>query len=389
MIRALLSALGAVPIAIMALQGCTAMKSGSDRARSTIAAIDAGVDVLGAPACGHRSPPSRPHVTGSGGSIDVVFAVSHASYGYALSSVDDAGRPAYLGFGFDLDNACTGEGQGPSCIEPAWASADHTDGVDGIDNAAGQAVALEVPLGFDQASTTEAMANQIIRVRGYSGEPDDDQVDVTLYAGFGLAPREDGGTGLLWDGHDPWMILPDTLAPLEDDGAPGYDLDQPLFHDENAYVSQGVLVARLPEALWPTGLDAAPSSLQRVAQLVLAGNLVRVGEQWELQHIMTGLRDPVKTVLAIGARTAPQGGQPICQSASQYLMIKRRMCSFVDIASGPDSPTSPCDAMSGGSLLEAKQAVLGGIGPKAEGLPAVCAPGVDPDNDSCDPTSNP
>jgi hypothetical protein len=374
--RARSGALGALAMAIVALESCTAMKPGSDRAGLTTA-----------PTCAHRVPPSRPNVKGSGGTLDLVFAVSYAYYGTGQSSVNDAGEPAYLGYGFDLDNTCTGEGQGPSCLEPSWAGADHTDGDQGIDNALGEAVAMELPVGQD-GPTTETVANQIIRVRGYSGEADDDEVDVAVYAGFGLAPRDGGGTGLLWDGKDRWMILPDTLAPLEDGGLTAYSLDQPRFHDEHAYVTRGVLVARLPEALWPTGLLQEPSSLGRVEQVVLAGNLVRVGAQWELQHLVTGLRDPVQGLLSIIARITLQGGPTLCQSATQYQMARRRLCAFVDIASGSDSLSATCDAISGGSVLEARQALLGGIGPKAEELPP-CPPGVHADTDSCDSIGDP
>jgi hypothetical protein len=245
-----------------------------------------------------------------------------------------------------------------------------------------------LPIGQDHGPTTETMANQIIRVRGYSGQADDDEVDVAIYVGFGLAPRGGGGTGLLWDGEDRWMILPDTLTPLEDGGVTVYSLDQPRFHDEHAYVTGGVLVARLPEALWPTGLLPEPSSLGRVEQVVLAGNLVRVGEQWELQHLVTGVRDPVQGLLSIIARITPQGGPIICQSAAEYQMARRRLCAFVDIASGPDSPSATCDAISGGSVLEAKQALLGGIGPPADELPP-CPSSVHADTDSCDSMGDP
>ena len=370
MIRVLSRSLGALPIAI-ALQACTSLKPGSDRAQSKAAPAEALLEASVASTCPHRAPPARPNVMGSGGSLDLVFAVSYASYGTSVSSIDDAGSPLYLGFGFDLDDTCTGEGQGSSCLEPPWANADHTDGLDGIDNAAAQVAAMEVRVGLDHGPTTEAMANQILRVRGYSGEPDDDEVDVAIYIGFGLAPREGGATGLLWDGDDRWMILPDTLAPLEDGATTTNSLDQPRFHDEHAYVSGGVLVARLPEALWPTGLVVAPSSLGRVEQVVLAGNLVRVGAQWELQHLVTGVRDPLQSLLSIVARIGPQGGQPVCQSATAYLATRRRLCSFVDIASGPDSPSSTFDAFSGGSrpfrqrrATAARQGrVTGGVGP--------------------------
>jgi hypothetical protein len=375
--RALCGAVGALLLAVVALHGCTAMKSGDDRGPST-PLLDAGTDEQGGSTCTHHGPPPRPDVDASGGSLDLVFAVSHTYYGYAASSLDDAGRPTYRDYGFDLDDTCTGKGQDASCLEPSWANARHTDGVDGIDNAVGQLLAVDFADNSDNVPTTETYADQIIRVRGYSGGADDDQVDVALYDGFGLAPRAGGATGLRWDGTDPWMILPDTLAPPADGGTVTDDFD-PLFHDDHAYVSRGMLVARLPEALLPTGLPLAPSSLQRVEQVVLAGKLVRVGSLWELQDIRAGARERAQTLLSVAARATDDGGPPLCQTKTQYDSAKSRLCSFVDISSGPDSPSAACDALSGGSLLEAKQAVLGGIGPKAEDLPDVCPPGVDTD----------
>lgn len=384
MIGPLAVAMGAVSLALLSLNGCTAVKPGSDRAHSTTDSLDAGAVQI-ASTCVHRAPPLRPKVDGGGGDLDLVFAVSSTSFGTA--SVDDAGRPAYMSYGFDLDNTCTGEGQLDSCVEPPWADASHTDGDEGVDNAAG-AFAAQLPLQFpSQVTVTDAtVANQIFRVRGYSGADDDDQVDLALYIGFGLAPRDDGGSTLHWDGHDAWIILTDTLARLPGFETPTFSLDQPQFHDDHAYVSAGVLVAHLPQALWPTGMPAAPSSLHTVEQVVLAGNLVRVGEQWELQHLVIGVRESVQNALSIGGRIALPGGQTLCQSEVEYPLYKKQLCSFVDIALGPDSPTSPCDALSGGSVAEAKQAVLGGIGARSEPLGhAECAPGIDPDNGGCGP----
>jgi hypothetical protein len=381
LIRRLGAALGAIPIALLAFHGCTALKPGSDHGHATTDSLDAGVLPF-ASACAHRAPPARPNVDGGGGDLDLVFAVWRTSFG--TRTLDDAGRPTYLGYGFDLDNTCTGEGQFDSCIEPPWANASHTDGVDGIDNAAAPIGARYFPLLTDPMTQTDAtVANQVFRVRGYSGEPDDDQVDLAVYIGFGLA---DGGSTLQWDGHDAWMILTDTLDRLPQ-SEPTFALDQPTFHDDRAYVSGGVLVAHLPQALWPTGLVAAPSSLHIVKQVVLAGNLVRVGEQWELQHLVIGVRAPLQDALSLAARLSLlAGGQPLCQYADEYQLYKSTVCSLVDISAEPDSPTNPCDALSGGTVMEAKQAVLGGIGQPAEPIgPPACAPGIDPDDAGCGP----
>jgi hypothetical protein len=377
----LAAALGAVLVAFLSLDGCTAEKPGSDRAHATPDLLDAGAVPI-ASRCQHAEPPSRPNVDGGGGDADLVFAVTHASYGTSSASVDDAGRPLYLSYGFDLDDTCTDEGQLDSCLEPLWADAGHMDGPRGVDNAAGEFLAQEFPTQPDQGTVNDpTYATVILRIRGYNNQRDDDQVDLAAYEGDGVVPRDDGGTSLQWDGHDAWMILRDTLAP------PFYTLDQPMFHDDRAYVTGGVLVAHVPQASWPTGLAVAHGSLHIVQQVVLAGNLVQVGQQWELQHLVVGLRDSVQDILSISAVILQPGGLPLCASNDLYQAYKRRLCSFVDISAEPDSPANSCDALSGGSILEARQAVLGGVAESAE-LPvstSACAPGVDPNEDTCGP----
>jgi hypothetical protein len=235
--------------------------------------------------------------------------------------------------------------------------------------------------GADTISTTDSAADNIFRVRSYSGEANDDQVDVALYVGFGRAPRSDGSTNLRWDGTDAWLILPDTLESSADGGL-GSDLDKPRYHDGRAYVTNGVLVAHFPQALSPSGLALAPSSLLLVNDVWIAGNIMQVGAQWELQHLVVGLRSPVHSLLPISSRLADGNNQPFCQVPAEYQSLKAQLCAFVDIASVPSPPTAPCDALSGGSIFEAKQAALGGIGMPAEGLPP-CAAGIRPEMDSC------
>ena len=88
----------------------------------------------------------------------------------------------------------------------------------------------------------------LFRVSSYSGQRDDDQVEVSLYAGYGLAPRPgdgDSGSPPLWDGDDRWKIMPEMLAP-----SASPSVDEPLYRDDHAYVSGGMLVAHFPKAVW-------------------------------------------------------------------------------------------------------------------------------------------
>jgi hypothetical protein len=320
--------------------------------------------------CAHRAPPSKPTVVDAGGSLDLVLAVSESSN----RAADDAG--SYRVVGFDLDDTCTNEGQGPSCVEPGWATlVDHTDGVDGIDNAWGE-------LGPYAVQVDAGTPTMLLRVRSYSGQSDDDQVDVALYAGLGVAPRDgDGGSPPLWDGNDRWNILPEMLAL-----SASPSVDQPLYHDDAAYVSGGTLVAHFPKAVWSPGEAIAPYELIPANQIVLAGSLTRVGGLWVLRDLVADMRIRINDLLTAVAQFPSDGGV-VCQDTEAYQLAEQDFCPFVDIASVPGPPSASCDALSSAGLFQAKQALLGDVLPPSP-APATCAPGIKPASDGCESLGN-
>jgi hypothetical protein len=328
--------------------------------------------------CPHREPPPPPQVTGVGGTLEFVLAGRSSNLGVS-GETDDAGRPLYQDIGFDLDHTCTGEGEGPSCLEPSFAIADHHDEVDGIDNAVGAGLyQFRFPVDPIQASPTSAAL--LIRVRAYSGGADDDQVQVCLFGGLGLS-RPDGGDGPRWDGEDQWTLLPETLDPPFGAGTPS--TYQPRFCDERAYVSGGTLVAKLADALWPGGLNLAPAWMMPIHGAVVAGRLSEDAQgAWRLDDGVVGFRFQVADALVWVARWTIDNNQPVCSQASRYRSSKEGICSSLDIASGADSPSFTCDALSWGVSFQAQPARLGDVGPPSPPLPS-CAPGIDPANDSC------
>jgi hypothetical protein len=348
--------------------------------------LDSGVDAdpPGAISCGHHGPPHRPAVVARGGALDLVFAAKSADFG---NHYDDAGKPKFLSIGFDLDNTCTGEGQGSSCVEPRWATANHDDGVDGIDNSAGRADFGS--LNPSVAIATSSTGTLILRVRGYSGEEDDDQDSVSLYVGVEVS-GPDGRTDPVWDGNDRWSIHPDMLVPLGDGGPPEYSVQRPRFVDDQAYVSGGVLVAHWPDALWMSGLTLAPRALNPVHDVVLTARLVRVGQAWELDDGMDDLRLATSEGLPFIARTATSSASmdPVCLYKSLYDSAKQRFCSYVDIAVDGGDPSSPCDAISGAATFTARPALIGDIAAPPPPLPP-CAPDIHPETDACGSSSNP
>ena len=360
-------------LALAAASGCTGL-FGFDDLRP--APADAG-----APACSHRTPPARPGVADAGGALDLVFATSKVDFG---DSDDPSGSPRYRSIGYDLDDTCTGEGQGPSCVEAISASTvNHDDGIDGIDNASGQLLydSNKAQLGSATTFAQTAAETLIVRVQGYSGTADDDAVVVSLYTGLAVQPRPDGTAAPLWDGKDRWLLDPSMMT------ASGSGALAPRFRDSSAYVIGWVLVVRLADA---SGPNALTQSNMAVKGFVMTARLVPVGTGWELRDGVNASRMRLSDALATMGRapsprlSSTEAGPPtpICASPVLYNLFKQRICSYADISWGPDSPSSPCDALSLAAAFEAKQAQLGDLGPEPPPPPA-CAPGVTPDNDSC------
>jgi hypothetical protein len=329
--------------------------------------------------CWHKAPPSRPTVIDAGPSLpDLVFAVSDSS-----NQLSDGGLPAFKDIGFDLDNTCTGEGQGNSCVEPPWATFDHTDGTGGVDNAYLQAFSNSPPL---EVNTPRAL----FRVRSYNGQSDDDQVEVSTYLARGLAPRagdgdggSDGGGTPLWDGNDRFNIMPELLAPSANPS-----VDEPLYTDHNAYVSGWVIVTHFPTGIGSPGFVYAPYIFFPVSQAVGAGLLIHVGNQWAIQDLVIGMRVRINDVLpAMGLLPDPQNpeGGILCQNAAEYRGYQQYYCKFVDIASTPGPSSAPCDAVSVGGLFQAKQAQFGDVLPPTTPPALPCAPGI---NETCEPTDD-
>ena len=341
------------------------------------------VSALDASPCQHRRPPDRPATTQTDAGLEPLVFVGQ-SFTTGFNSLDDAGKPRYLSLGFDLDNTCTGEGQGPSCLEPDWADASHHDGVDGIDNAYGQAY-YGAPLP-DTAVAGTGVDVILVRVQGYSGQPDDDQVEVCLYAALGLETRTGQEAGLfpVFDGQDRWRILPETLLPSTDGGAPS--VDQPRYCDENAYVSGGVLVAQFAEALWPAELELAPTWVFPAHQVVMAGSLKGNDTgSWQWLNVQVGFRVRLTDALTIASRMG-ETGNLVCLDVATYQFLKRGGCAVADIRADDDTASAPCDAVSYGSLVQFTQARLGEVRPPSPPLPACPTDaGIDFMNDTCDP----
>jgi hypothetical protein len=334
--------------------------------------------------CKHRTPPDPPSVKNAGGSIELVVAMSSIDFG---DSSSDAGM-SYRSMGYDLDVKCTCQGEGPSCQEAAWATADSCDGPEGQDNSGGGLVA-EMTAFVPESGTAKWNADiqsgkwsVLLRVRGYNGQADDDQVEVAWYVPGplgGLSSGDAGNARPVWDGNDVWPVRSQCLEPANGD-AGTYDVNAPRYVDAKGYVTGSVLVASVPKgtmritdqfSLLLTGafLTATVGKNQQGLWELRDGTLAA---RWMLSDILgqlAGVQDPVLS-------------QPLCTNSLFYPNIKKKICAYADIYSSVGTPTTECDSTTLGARFQALQAKLGGvlhIPPE----PSKCSGQNDPGKDSC------
>jgi hypothetical protein len=348
----------------------------------------------GSAACQHATWPPAPANPDPGpDDVDLVAAVRRIDVGE-----ENLDRGPLVGY--DLDQFCTCLGDGDSCKEPRYAMADHCDGPGGRDNAVASLFKFAGTFSDNFASaslTSEAEIGSwtmLVRVTQYNGKANDSQVRLALYPSPGIDkdPCWPVDTPPRWDGNDPWPV--DTVS-LQTAGAggggtggagctslPGYDIDQPLFFDDEAYVSDFHIVANLPNAGLVLTTDESAVTIKLVAGSVSA-RLEQANGRWSLREgLITGrwpLADFFKTV---GSMTS--GGDPICTDHPVYSLIKNGVCRFPDIASSLGGPTTPCDSMSFGMAFDAEPAALGIIVDASSAGLQPCPPETDPATDSCD-----
>jgi hypothetical protein len=355
----------------------------------------------GAGACQSVVPPGPPAASDPGpDTVDFVAAIRAVDFG----ETDLADGPR---IGYDLDNLCTcsptvpnGPVDGQSCNVPSWAT-ERCDGPGGRDNAVAQL--FELAAAFDQTfdSAAQSLAadqgqwSLLVRVRQYNGMANDDHVLVSLHPSPGLDndPCLPVNSQPHWDGSDQWPVDSMSLhgsaggtgvggCGAAGPGAEGYDIDDPVFFDDNGYVNDGVLVAALPRAgLVFSGNDSA-IEMNLVAGYLTATIGGSSSSGWVLTNgLLVGrwkLSDFFLTV-----RTMTSGGQPLCTDNNVYQMLKTAVCTFPDIHSELSPPTEPCDAMSFAMGFEAEPAQLGFVfvGDVVDIDP--CPSATDPANDTC------
>lgn len=340
--------------------------------------------------CEHATYPDPPEGVDLGGDLDVVGAMMMVSFGDPKAA--SAGLPHYSEIGFDLDMTCTGQGEGNSCVLPEWAAdIDQTDGKDGRDNSVGALIArIQEQIPVFGSQTYNSIVDQgrvtiLFRLRGYNGLPNDDKVEVSLLVGAPFDSIEEDAKPK-WDGTDVWPIASDSLAD-------GKNVDNAKYFDPHGYVTDGVLVATLPEATIRLANGLLPGNAgeihMKLVGAFLAGNLIEVdtpdGKRWELQDVHLGGRWPTNDLVRQLSQFAepPKFEKPLCMDSPTYDIFRNQLCSYTDIFAGVGGPTSICNAISFGLFLQTRPAQLGDVVEVEPPATDRCPAETDPIQDAC------
>ena len=317
--------------------------------------------------CPHETYPDPPDGGTEGGDLDIVLAIRE------IFVNDEEGNPV----GFDLENVCTCQGQGPTCLAPP--NGFDCDAPRGIDNNLSSvfpvlALALNVP---DLATYYSARAEDgewslLMRIRDYNGEANDPQVRLSWYVTNGsMAPPT-------WQGLDGWAI---SAASVQAGPDGGLDIDSPTFTDDYAFVNDNTLVASMPQADLTIGGGA-----NRIVFRVKAGGVVAHLEQetglWYATRSRIFGRLQVDDMFYAISTFRDGSGSAICTGDIFYNQLKSGLCTLPDILAELGSSTTPCNAISVGLGFEAEEARLGEI---STPLPTDggCPDGESPADDTC------
>jgi len=299
---------------------------------------EAGPD--GAPACSRRLPPERPAPSDTTTRTSALFAASTLELGGEKD-------------GYDLDGQCTCPGPG-ACSPRAQTAATPCDGEGGLDNVLGpetQAALSVLPLEEEGRATSgtdyikRGRNTFFIEIKGYNGTPNDDEVQVGVFASGGLEglPPRDAGvdagpdSGPRFDGNDTWTVDRDSVI--------GQGPFQARIEDAKAYVRDGLLVAQLD-------LDLSVGLLRAKAkESILSAKIVKDGARLRLEDgIVAGRLKSGDLLVAFEKMRSPlsTSNAHLCRDDLVYQEAKRRICAALDVATtrADDSKGVKCGAIS-------------------------------------------
>lgn len=326
------------------------------------------------PDCSAVGYPLPPAGDDPGG--DVTFVV-------ALRSVvldEEAGMPPP---GLNLDRTCTCPGAS-SCVQQDG-DPDLLCDVEGSHDVQSARIFGQIALLTNDAFSSRELSqdaelgkwSMLLRVEGWTGEPDDPKIRFTMFPSPGVADPKEAPPA--WDGQDEWQVDASSIGP-------SMEIEDALFVDEAAYVVGGKVVASLPQS----GIVLAPDESLLSLQLSGAFLVASIVEEDGAYAVRDGILAAVWPSDGIfesldGFRDG--NGDPLCTNDALFPIARNAVCETVDIFDGIATPTSPCNAISVGIGFTADPARLGDVvetpepseGCEPEFLPSTCKCGDDCD----------
>lgn len=379
------------PLAVCLLAGCSLIASKDDFSFGTNdggvtdqgdgAVADAGDGVDAGPgSCVGARPPGRVSTPDSAGSERYVVVLRDVVLDQREADGEPASTAPWRSIGYNLDGLCTTADE-PS-VECAPTSAGlpvQLDGHDGIDNTFGNSFFPVLSLGSVDLDE-EVRANQqrgvgavVMLIEDWDGGLNDSRVTVTLTQSvFGTRSDGDGGApnvnvvgsepfladGVtpapppVWDGSDYFWARADTFI--------ANDLETPNVRVTTAYITDGVLVARLPDRTPLRLLGESVGIELTLTDLIFTGNVHQLffDPLSERPAMMVTGRWGYNDMVSQG----PHIG--ICVGTPLYTTFQRILDGMLDVLQDPPAermPSLPCDALSTAVRFDAYAGNLGGL----------------------------
>ncbi|MDB4995514.1 MAG: hypothetical protein JWM74_2946 [Myxococcaceae bacterium] len=259
--------------------------------------------------------------------------------------------------GLDLDGVCTCSPDPGSC--KTTGAKEHCDTDGGVDNTGAPLFKKLVALSVGNANTVNNLIDIgqlgfVIRVTGYNGFEDDDEVEISTFvshgtplddAGVPTAPSRDGGV-LAYTIDPTTTLTPDAASP-----------ETSPFARARGFVRQHRLI--LTDSRIVVGLGALSMTLTNA---VLMATIKPQNGAYALEDgVMTGRLETKDVLFSLGAFAIQS--VPVCPGTATYEGLKAVICNAQDVSSDPkkDNTGTDCDAISVGITFEARPTKVTGV----------------------------
>lgn len=336
--------------------------------------------------CTGRLPPVRVDAEDEPGTERYVVVLRDIFINQRAETGEDPLDAPWRTIGFNLDGLCTTADDTRSECSPAEGLSVEIDGEEGIDNTFGNSFYPVLMLGVagideDLIATQQAgIGAVLLLIDDWNGELNDSRVTVTVtQTVFGTTAASvpgiviDGSDAFLadgttpvpppaWDGTDHFWGRADTFV--------ASDPNLPNVRVTTAYVTEGVLVARLPDRT-PIKLVGTDIGVEvTLTELLATGNVY---------DMFFGSPDaPPKVVVAgrwgFNDMVAQAANVGICQDDELFPLLTRQLNNMIDVLQDPPEdpdPSLPCDALSVAVTFDAYVGNFGGVA-EGQNIPSPC-----------------